>query len=79
MGAVLAAVSPAVVAIFRMAKMMEEGVGTERSVPNSLWQGFLRRYFRHRPLTSFLGMAKGGDLKLASLLDVPLSVICGMI
>ena len=79
MGAVLAAVSPAVV-VPRMAKMMEEGVGTERSVPQLIMAGAsCDDIFVIVLFTSFLGMAKGGDLKLASLMNVPLSVICGMI
>lgn len=79
MGTVLAAVSPAVV-VPRMAKMMEEGVGTERSVPQLIMAGAsCDDIFVIVLFTSFLGMAKGGDLKLASLMNVPLSVICGMI
>lgn len=79
MGAVLAAVSPAVV-VPRMAKMMEEGVGTERSVPQLIMAGAsCDDIFVIVLFTSFLGMAKGGDLKLASLINVPLSVICGII
>ncbi|CAC9936018.1 transporter, CPA2 family [Aedoeadaptatus nemausensis] len=79
MGTVLAAVSPAVV-VPRMAKMMEEGVGTERSVPQLIMAGAsCDDIFVIVLFTSFLGMVKGGDLKLASLMNVPLSVICGMI
>ena len=79
MGAVLAAVSPAVV-VPRMAKMMEEGAGTERSIPQLIMAGAsCDDIFVIVLFTSFLGMAKGGDLRLASLINVPLSVICGII
>lgn len=78
MGAVLAAVSPAVV-VPRMAKMMEEGVGTERSVPQLIMAGAsCDDIFVIVLFTSFLGMAKGGDLKLASLMNVPMSVMSGI-
>lgn len=77
MGAVLAAVSPAVV-VPRMAKMMEEGVGTERSVPQLIMAGAsCDDIFVIVLFTSFLGMAKGGDLSLVSLINVPLSIILG--
>lgn len=77
MGTVLAAVSPAVV-VPRMAKMMEEGVGTERSVPQLIMAGAsCDDIFVIVLFTSFLGMAKGGDLSLVSLINVPLSIILG--
>lgn len=77
MGAVLAAVSPAVV-VPRMAKMMEEGVGTERSVPQLIMAGAsCDDIFVIVLFTSFLGMSKGGDLSLVSLINVPLSIILG--
>lgn len=77
MGTVLAAVSPAVV-VPRMAKMMEEGVGTERSVPQLIMAGAsCDDIFVIVLFTSFLGMAKGGDLSLVSLVNVPLSIILG--
>lgn len=79
MGAVLAAVSPAVV-VPRMAKMMEEGVGTERSVPQLIMAGAsCDDIFVIVLFTSFLGMAKGGDLRVASLMNVPVSIVSGMI
>lgn len=77
MGAVLAAVSPAVV-VPRMAKMMEEGAGTERSIPQLIMAGAsCDDIFVIVLFTSFLGMAKGGDLSLVSLINVPLSIILG--
>lgn len=77
MGTVLAAVSPAVV-VPRMAKMMEESVGTERSVPQLIMAGAsCDDIFVIVLFTSFLGMAKGGDLSLVSLINVPLSIILG--
>lgn len=79
MGAVLAAVSPAVV-VPRMAKMMEEGVGTERSVPQLIMAGAsCDDIFVIVLFTSFLGMAKGGDLRVASLLNMPVSIMSGMV
>lgn len=59
---------------------MEKGIGTKKSIPQLIMAGAsCDDIFVIVLFTSFLGMAKGGDLKLASLMNVPLSVICGMI
>ena len=75
MGSVLAAVSPAVV-VPRMVKLIEEKRGVDKSIPQMILAGascddiFVLVLF-----SSFLSMAKGEDVSLISLLNVPVSII----
>lgn len=79
MGSVLAAVSPAVV-VPRMVKLIEEKRGVEKSIPQMILAGascddiFVLVLF-----SSFLSMAKGEDVSLISLANVPISIILGII
>lgn len=79
MGSVLAAVSPAVV-VPRMVKLIEEKRGVEKSIPQMILAGascddiFVLVLF-----SSFLSMAKGEDVSLISLVNVPISIIFGII
>lgn len=69
MGAVLAAVSPAVV-VPRMVKLMEEGRGTDKSIPQLILAGAsCDDIFVIVLFTSFLGMAQGEGIKAADLLE----------
>lgn len=79
MGAVLAAVSPAVV-VPRMVKLMEEGRGTDKSIPQLILAGAsCDDIFVIVLFTSFLGMAQGEGIKAADLLDIPVSIVLGVI
>ena len=79
MGSVLAAVSPAVV-VPRMVKLIEEKRGVKKSIPQMILAGascddiFVLVLF-----SSFLSMAKGEDVSLVSLANVPISIILGII
>lgn len=79
MGSVLAAVSPAVV-VPRMVKLIEEKRGVEKSIPQMILAGascddiFVLVLF-----SSFLSMAKGEDVSFISLVNVPISIIFGII
>lgn len=79
MGSVLAAVSPAVV-VPRMVKLIEEKRGVEKSIPQMILAGascddiFVLVLF-----SSFLSMAKGENVSLISLANVPISIILGII
>ena len=79
MGSVLAAVSPAVV-VPRMVKLIEEKRGVEKSIPQMILAGascddiFVLVLF-----SSFLSMAKGEDVSLVSLVNVPISIILWII
>lgn len=78
MGAVLAAVSPAVV-VPRMVRLMDEGYGTDKSIPQLILAGAsCDDIFVIVLFTSFLGIAQGKGLKAASLLDIPVSIALGV-
>ena len=78
MGAVVAAVSPAVV-VPRMLKLMEEGYGTDHSIPQLILAGAsVDDVFVIVLFTSFTGLAQGGTFSPAALLQVPLSVVTGL-
>lgn len=78
MGAVMAAVSPAIV-VPRMVKLMDEGYGKKESVPQMILAGascddvFVLVLF-----SSFLSMAKGSVFSYKSLLKVPISIVLGI-
>lgn len=79
MGAVLAAVSPAVV-VPRMVRLMEEGYGTDKSIPQLVLAGAsCDDIFVIVLFTSFLGMAQGEGVRAADLLDIPVSIALGVI
>ncbi|MBP2014933.1 cation:proton antiporter [Anaerococcus degeneri] len=78
MGAVMAAVSPAIV-VPRMVKLIDEGYGKDESIPQMILAGascddvFVLVLF-----SSFLSMAKGSEFSYKSLLKVPVSIILGI-
>ena len=79
MGAVLAAVSPAVV-VPRMVRLMEEGFGTDKSIPQLVLAGAsCDDIFVIALFTSFLGMAQGEGVRAAGLLDIPVSIALGVL
>lgn len=79
MGSVLAAVSPAVL-IPRMLKIMEEGYGKERSVPQLIMAGAsVDDVFVIVLFTTFTSLAIGKDFTPLSLLQIPVSVLLGII
>ena len=78
MGAVLAAVSPAVV-VPRMLKLMEEGYGKEKSIPQMIMAGAsVDDIYVIVLFTSFLGMYSGQGFNIMSLATVPISIISGI-
>jgi NhaP-type Na+/H+ or K+/H+ antiporter len=79
MGSVLAAVSPAVV-VPRMIKIMEEGYGKERSIPQLIMAGAsVDDVFVIVLFTAFTSLATGGDFTASSLLQIPISILLGII
>ncbi len=78
MGAVMAAVSPAIV-VPRMVKLIDEGYGKDESIPQMILAGascddvFVLVLF-----SSFLSMAKGSEFSFKSLLKVPVSITLGI-
>lgn len=77
LGAVLAAVSPAVV-VPRMVKLMEAGPGVDKSIPQMLLAGAsCDDVFVIVLFSTFLGMAQGQNARLAALGTAPLSILTG--
>ena len=78
MGAVLGAVSPAVV-VPRMIRMMEEKRGTDKSIPQLIMAGAsCDDIFVIVLFTTFLSMAQGGKPKLLDFVNIPISILLGV-
>ena len=79
MGAVLAAVSPAVV-VPRMVKLMETGYGTKKSIPQMILAGAsCDDIFVIVLFSTFAGMAQGGTADFTQFLNVPVSIVLGIL
>lgn len=79
MGAVLGAVSPAVV-VPRMIRLMEEKRGTEKSIPQLIMAGAsCDDIFVIVLFTTFVGMAQGGKANLLDFVNIPVSVLLGVV
>ncbi|HKL78870.1 MAG TPA: cation:proton antiporter [Mobilitalea sp.] len=79
MGSVLAAVSPAVV-VPRMIKIMEEGYGKERSIPQLILAGAsVDDVFVIVLFTAFTSLAAGGNISASNFLQIPTSIILGIL
>ena len=79
MGAVLAAVSPAVV-VPRMVNLMEEKYGTDKSIPQLIMAGAsCDDIFVIVLFTTFLGMAQGEGARIADFINIPVSIVLGVI
>ena len=79
MGAVLAAVSPAVV-VPRMVKLMETGYGTKKSIPQMILAGAsCDDIFVIVLFSTFSGMAQGGTADMKQFLNIPVSIVLGIL
>lgn len=79
LGSVLAAVSPAVV-IPRMVHLMEEKYGTDKSIPQMIMAGAsCDDIFVIVLFSTFLGMAQGGSVRAADFLNIPVSIVLGIL
>ncbi len=79
MGAVLGAVSPAVV-IPRMVQLMETKYGTQKAIPQMIMAGAsCDDIFVIVLFTTFLSMAQGGSASLTVFLNIPVSIILGVL
>lgn len=79
MGAVLGAVSPAVV-IPRMVQLMDSKYGTNKSIPQLILAGAsCDDIFVIVLFTTFASMAQGGSAKLIDFINIPISIILGII
>ena len=78
MGAVLAAVSPAVV-IPRMVQLMDEGYGVKQSIPQLIMAGAsCDDIFVIVLFSTFTRMAQGESARLADFLNIPVSIVLGI-
>ncbi|WP_411170594.1 cation:proton antiporter [Clostridium sp. MB05] len=80
MGTVIAAVSPAVI-VPRMLKLMNEGYGVKKSIPQLILAGAsVDDIFVIVLFTSFTGIATGSSsFSYMSLLEIPISIVLGII
>lgn len=77
MGAVLAAVSPAVV-VPRMVKLTEEGYGMDKSIPQLILAGAsVDDVYVIVLFTTFTGLATGGSVSVLKFVNIPVSIVLG--
>lgn len=78
-GSTIAAVSPAVI-VPRMIKLMDEGYGTDKSIPQLILAGAsVDDVFVIVVFTAFTTLASTGKVSAASFLQIPISIILGII
>lgn len=79
MGAVVAAVSPAII-VPRMINLIEQKIGKENSIPQLIMAGAsVDDIFVIVLFTAFTDLAKGGDMSLSSFAQIPISIIMGIL
>ena len=79
LGAVLSAVSPAVV-VPRMVKLIEEKIGTEKSIPQMILAGAsCDDIFVIVLFSTFVTMAQGGSAHIIDFLNIPISIVLGIL
>ena len=78
LGTVNAAVSPAVI-VPKMLKLMEEGYGADRSIPQMIMAGAsVDDVFVIVLFTSFIGLASTGSFSMLNLIKIPTSIFFGI-
>lgn len=78
MGSVLAAVSPAVV-VPRMVKLMDEGYGTDKGIPQLILAGAsVDDVYVIVLFSTFTGMMQGEKTSILSFINIPVSIILGI-
>ncbi|MBQ3932903.1 MAG: cation:proton antiporter [Lachnospiraceae bacterium] len=78
MGAVLAAVSPAVV-VPRMVKLMDEKYGTKEGIPQLILAGAsVDDVYVIVLFTTFTGMMKGEGVSVINFINIPVSILLGI-
>lgn len=78
MGAVVAAVSPAVV-VPKMIKLIDEGYGTKKSIPQLILAGAsVDDVYVIVLFSTFTGLAKGDRVSAMSFINIPVSVVLGI-
>ena len=78
-GAVVAAVSPAII-VPRMINLIDKKIGVKNSIPQLIMAGAsVDDIFVIVLFTAFTGLAKGGELSLLSLAQIPISIVMGIL
>lgn len=78
LGAVIAAVSPAVI-VPKMLRLMELGYGTRNSIPQMLLAGAsVDDVFVIVMFTAFTGLAQGGTVSPTTFVQIPVSIVTGI-
>lgn len=79
LGSVIAAVSPAVV-VPRMLRLMEEGYGKDKSIPQMIMAGAsVDDVFVIVLFSSFTSLATGGSISAMRFVEIPISIILGIL
>lgn len=78
LGAVIGAVSPAVI-VPRMIKLIDEGYGTNKAIPQMILAGAsVDDVFVIVLFTTFTSLAQGGQASVRSFVDIPISIALGI-
>ena len=78
LGAVIAAVSPAVI-VPKMLRLMELGYGTRNSIPQMILAGAsVDDVFVIVMFTAFTGLAQGGTVSPTTFVQIPVSIVTGI-
>ncbi len=79
MGAVIGAVSPAVI-VPRMIKLIDEEYGTDKGIPQMILAGAsVDDVFVIVMFTTFTGLTQGGEVSIMRFLNIPVSIVTGII
>ncbi len=79
LGAVIGAVSPAVV-VPRMIKLIDEGYGVKQGIPQMILAGAsVDDVFVIVMFTAFTGLAQGKEISVMSFVNIPLSIALGIL
>ena len=79
MGSVIAAVSPAVV-VPRMIRLIEEGYGKNKSIPQLILAGAsVDDVFVIVVFTAFTALASTGEMSAISFIQIPISIVLGVV
>ncbi len=78
-GTVLAAVSPAII-VPKMLLLIDKKIGTNKSIPQMIMAGgSVDDVFVIVLFTVFTSLAQGGEVSAASMMQIPISIITGLI
>lgn len=79
LGAVLAAVSPAVI-VPRMIQLLDEGYGKKQGIPQMILAGAsVDDVFVIVVFTSFVALQQGGDVSTMQFIQIPISIVLGIL